>query len=283
MKVKFLSFFCIVLIAVIFLFFVTTKKNYINDDKSLLNNKINNTVKINLSGSEKVSPSHGVKANRLETGKMNDTLQESPVVKGYIDTSWYPKIVLIKNKKISYSFGNGNPSEVALSDEERLNLPDLVKKLPSNHTTYMTPEAELAMKGFLENPNLFMFLNKLQNVISYNIKDISLESIMYIDPETGRKEFKSEFISAIGEVFTYLRSPSNPDRWREYFAENDRVYLDGIESDFSKVIENYIIYERLSNSDIPSEIKEYPDIKNSTPPPGYKTDVPSDGIEDGKI
>lgn len=189
-----------------------------------------------------------------------------------IDASWQPRTLSINGKEVNYSFGDGNPPEVALSTEEQAMLPDVARKSPLFYTTYMTPEAEQAMRELLENPNFPQFLNKLKSEIlesnmHYNVKDISMESILYVDPETGKKEFKNDFRAAMGDVFSYLRSQADRNRWKKYYSENDLWKLDKIELDFTKTMERYIV---LARDDPNTPISYHLDTSNNIPPPGFK-------------
>ncbi len=218
---------------------------------------------------------------QIEKQKSNDLRQED--IDFNIDTSWNTRTLEINGKPISYIFGDGNPSDVALTPEEIAKLPEIVRTLPSNHTTYMKAEAEWAMKDFLEYQELPKLLKQCNKIVAISPQDLSMENILYVDKETGRKEFQKELISSIGDSFAALRSPSNPEKWKDCLNESELYKLDEIEGKFSKVIENYIIYENPVDVDKPIIREVVPEILNSTPPPGYDTSTDSDYINNGRI
>lgn len=215
--------------------------------------------------------------------KNNQLLQDD--VDFYIDTSWQERTLEINGKQISYIFGDGNPSDIALTTEEIAKIPDIVRTLPSNYTTYMKAEAEWAMKDFLEHQGLPKLLKQCNKTLSASVQpqDLSMENILYIDKETGRKEFKKELISNIGDGFTTLRSPSNPEKWKSCLDESEIYILNELEDKFSQVINNYIIYENSVDVDKPIIREVVPEVLNSTPPPGYDTNTDSDYINNGRI
>lgn len=139
------------------------------------------------------------------------------------NTLWPTKTQKINGKPVIYEFGKGNPPEVALTGEA---LKDHWRK---NGKGYMTPEAELALKAFLTNPSLPYFINKCYRQINWynrgeNVpewdrypQNLSIEHLIYIDPETGRKEFRYDEIMRMDVIFNYMDNPTE-------FDESKRIW-----------------------------------------------------------
>jgi len=127
------------------------------------------------------------------------------------NTLWETKTRQINGKTVTYVFGEGNPKEVALTGDA---LKDHWRK---NGKGYMTPEAEMALKAFLSNPSLPYFINKCFGQIDWHNKqaavyhmypqNLSIEYLLYIDPETGRKEFRYDEIQVIAGAFNGMDNP----------------------------------------------------------------------------
>lgn len=178
------------------------------------------------------------------------------MAKKIFDTSWKTKIRFINGKTVIYNFGDGNPIEVSLTKEELFNLAENVKKMPVLYLTYMTPEAEQSMKDFLESKEFSLFSRKLKN--KFPLKNISMESILYVDDETGRKEFNKDFIYTVNESISYGKNPLNNEQ-NNFQEKEDKTLIDNIYKSWNSVLENYFIEENTSEQNtqfIPTEIIE---------------------------
>ncbi len=160
------------------------------------------------------------------------------------DTTWTTKTRQINGKMVTYEFGKGNPSEVALTGEA---LKDHWKK---NAKGYMTPEAEIALKKFLSNPSLPYFINKCYKQLDWYHsnpqsaeysrypQNLSMEHLLYIDPETGRKEFNYDNIQVIAGTFNGMDNPLEFDEskrlWNQCLtkAEYNQHFLPLVEQFF---------------------------------------------------
>lgn len=188
---------------------------------------------------------------------------DSNIIKKRFDTSWKTKLRFINGKTVIYNFGDGNPIEVSLTKEELFNLSENVKKMPVLYLTYMTPEAEQSMKYFLESKEFSLFSKKIKE--NFPLKNITLESILYIDDETGRKEFNKDFIYAVNESISYSRNPLKNEQ-NNFQKEDDKILIDNIYKSWSSVLENYFIEENNLEKNtqlIPTEIIE------SSPPMSF--------------
>lgn len=197
------------------------------------------------------------------------------------DSSWETKTIYDKDgNPITYVFGEGNPKEVALSEEELKKLPQKVLDDRVAFLTYMTPEAEKAMKELLDNPDLPYVIEKCYKELNWNGKDqfrgkfphnFSMEYIMYIDPKTGRKEFRQEFMAGIGNLFS-MNNHLHDNR-SKCLHESEYHILDDIKSKFF-VNQNYIVREPdVVNEQIERIPNPEPDLG---PPPGFNPSTPDD-------
>jgi hypothetical protein len=166
-------------------------------------------------------------------------------------SEWQSREFDFKGKKVFYEFGKGNPPEVALSEKE---LEEFRKKVGgySEKSGYMTPEAEMAMKRFLDNPNLPDFINKAYKGIGWYKQanrptyphNLDMENLMYIDQNTGLKRFRYNDLVAINEGFVALNNPVVDDAnqpWRKYLTTDEKVYiLDVLQNQFSEAMSEYI-------------------------------------------
>lgn len=198
----------------------------------------------------------------------------------YTDSSWETKTIYGKDgNPITYVFGEGNPKEVALSDEEFKKLPEKVLEERVAFLTYMTPEAENAMKEFLDNPDLPYVIEKCYKELNWYGTDnfrpkfphnFSMEYIMYIDPITKRKEFRQDFINGIGNLFS-MNTHLYDNRSNCLDASEYHIIEDIKNKTF--INQNYIVREPEGNEQIERIQNPEPDLN---PPPGYNTSTPED-------
>jgi hypothetical protein len=140
-------------------------------------------------------------------------------------TEWRTRYFSINGKSVKYVFGEGNPREVALSGKA------LEGHWRTNSRGYMTPEAEEAIKIFLGNPSLPYFLEKCYKQLDWyhekpNLSEeskfphnLDMEDMLYIDPETGRKEFDYNKIRILDAVFNYLDFKLEPDEAKRQWVQ----------------------------------------------------------------
>lgn len=159
-----------------------------------------------------------------------------PIV--YPNIEWADRTIIINGKAISYTFGNGNPKEVAISEANLV-------KLRKAHlvTNYMHPEAEQSVKTVLSDPFFTFLVEKYYEymfendpTVDISEDDWSMEHILYIDSNTGRKEFNDESIQNISNVFTTLYSPVAPSEaeqpWRKYMTEAEFKHMQDLQKAF---------------------------------------------------
>lgn len=173
---------------------------------------------------------------------------------GSPDTEWQWREFDFKGKKILYEFGKGNPPEVALSNEE---LEKFRKETGgySEKSGYVTPEAEMAMKRFLDNPSLPDFVNKCYKELGWYAQsnsqtyphNLDMEYLMYVDPNTGLKRFRYNETVAIEKGFLALSNPLADEAdqpWRGCLTSEEKTYmLDVLQNQFSDAMSEYIHLE----------------------------------------
>ncbi len=196
------------------------------------------------------------------------------------NTLWETKTRQINGKTVTYVFGEGNPKEVALSADEIAKLPDLAR---TQEVFYMTPAAELGMKKFLDSSDLMVLLKKCHKQLAWSDPypgegytfphDLSMETIMYIDPITGQKRFNANSISNISASLGYL---SRENHWKQCITDQDRYSLAHSLENWEKVISNYVIYETPLNPNEPIIRVPGPDT-DSPRPSWYNSGTPHDG------
>lgn len=119
------------------------------------------------------------------------------------NTEWKSRTI----NGITYVFGEGNPAEVA---KKREDLRDF--------EYYVNPETEIALKKLLEDDNLTFVMQKCGDIIDWNNEQVKsdwekfpdnldMETMLIIDPETGRKEVNQIYINVIEPLFSFLQSP----------------------------------------------------------------------------
>ena len=181
---------------------------------------------------------------------------------------------------ITYVFGEGNPKEVGLNASEIAKLTDLAR---TQEVFYMTPEAEFGMKTFLDSSDLTTLLEKCHEQLAWSIPypgegytfphDLSMETMMYIDPKTGQKRFNSTNISNISAS---LGSLSRDNNWKQCMTNQDRYILTSSLEKWGKVISNYAFYE--TPLDPLEPIIRVPGPETNSPRPSwYNSGTPHDG------
>lgn len=123
------------------------------------------------------------------------------------DTSWPERKIKFKGKIITYKFGEGNPYEVALKPEDYNGSKGV-------YEDYVTPEAEKNLYEFLSNPLLKKVIDKCESTMGRDAvdlsvplirnfgavlddKEISMEKMLKIDKETGRKYIDNDRVIAL--------------------------------------------------------------------------------------
>lgn len=138
------------------------------------------------------------------------------------DPPWSARTLIWSDQTITYEFGKGNPPEVALTGAE------LEAYRHGSNRGYMIPEAEMAMQSFLSSKGFQILATACRSRIEwYNSPDypqyhfslgLTMESMMYIDPSTGRKEFDPEKYQGISTFWYIIDNPLEDDdkqMWRE--------------------------------------------------------------------
>lgn len=135
---------------------------------------------------------------------------------------------------IRYEFAKGNPQQVALSPEEIKNLRE--EKLQG----YVEPEVEIALKDFLEDPRLPIVIEKCQDFLDVSNKqekpewamfpqDFTLNAMLIIDAETGRKEINPILFSVINPQLSLAIGPdkdSSQNPWRQCLGTEYQDVID---------------------------------------------------------
>lgn len=137
-------------------------------------------------------------------------------------TDWSDKTMDFNGTKLSYKFGEGNPSEVALLPEQYL------PRNGKEGMPYVTAKAEYQLKAFLSDKNLPELLNKCVNYLNDNMitqnpdipanqmvsvldnKDVDIENYLIIDKETGRKMINPESDYRMNDFLNTLNNPLSP-------------------------------------------------------------------------
>lgn len=185
------------------------------------NNSLNPSVNVDPQPLENVS--EGLNENRQEenTGLGNSQSVENvlPTQEFKPKTDWADKTIDFNGTELSYKFGEGNPSEVALSSEQYL------PKGEKDGVAYVTPKAEYQLKEFLSDENLPELLNKCINYLNKQMiaknpgvsadqmvsildnKDVDIENYLIIDKETGRKMINPESDYRMNDFLNVLNNP----------------------------------------------------------------------------
>lgn len=196
-----------------------------------------------------LSASTNEQSHVLQTAKEGNLPKKEVTIFRTPDTSWRNRTIVHDGKSLVYEFGKGNPSEVALVDNDL----GAYQQDPSNRG-YMTPEAEIAMKQFLENPELTSFVQKCQSLIAAHSpkqtlgvvfpQSLDMEYVMYVDPKTGRKEFRdAEVLQAIEAVWWSINNPMadlNDRAWHQCLAPHDFDQVEDAMSMFFKALGYYL-------------------------------------------
>lgn len=165
------------------------------------------TGQINQNNNGKLPPllSHadGLSAERLDSSMLYPATTTK--------ASWATRTLPFGSKMVTYELGKGNPLEVALTGAE------LEEYRHQSNRGYMTPEAEVAMSEFLSSEGFDILTTQCRKRIEwYNSPenpqyhfplDLTMESMMYIDPKTGRKEFDAEKYQGISTFWYTLDNP----------------------------------------------------------------------------
>ncbi|WP_201606732.1 hypothetical protein [Psychrobacter okhotskensis] len=134
-------------------------------------------------------------------------------------TDWSDKTMDFNGTQLSYKFGEGNPSEVALLPEHYL------PRKGSEGMPYLTAKTEYLLKAFLSDKNLPQLLNKCVNYLNDNMaaqnpdipvnqmvsvldnKDVDIENYLIIDKETGRKMINPKSDYRMNDFLNTLNNP----------------------------------------------------------------------------
>lgn len=112
------------------------------------------------------------------------------------NTQWTQRVMVVNGQSLTYAFGVGNPTPVALPTQEYLATADKPGK------TYVTAETEGNLKQFLADDFLPIFLKNCAADISrfddegdaelpnINASSIDINNILQVDESTGRKEIR---------------------------------------------------------------------------------------------
>lgn len=135
------------------------------------------------------------------------------------NTNWSDKILNFHGKELTYRFGEGNPTEVALLPEQYL------PKHGQEGTPYVTAQVEYQLKAFLSDKNLPELLNKCVNYLNDKMasqnpevpasqiasvlenKEVDIENYLIIDPKSGRKMLNPESDSRMNDFLNTLNNP----------------------------------------------------------------------------
>lgn len=165
-------------------------------------------------------------------------------------TSWEDRTLIINGVATTYKFGEGNPSNVTLSGKD---LEDFWK---NNGNGYITPESEKSMKTFLENPDLPYFLERCYKQIDWYSDqrefyqewekfptNLDMNDIMYVDENTGRKEFKTNTMLSLNQTFSNLDQLELDEKdrgWAKCLSNNEYIqkFLP-LREQFNQVAKNY--------------------------------------------
>lgn len=169
--------------------------------------------------SESTSIDTNIKNANIEGTKSQPINRSFPRKEFQPKTDWSDKTMDFNGTELSYKFGEGNPSEVALLPEQYL------PKNEKDGMPYVTAKAEYQLKEFLSDKNLPELLNKCVNYLNNNMvaqnpgvpinqmasvldnKDVDIENYLIIDEETGRKMINTESDYRMNDFFNTLNNP----------------------------------------------------------------------------
>lgn len=168
-------------------------------------------------------------------------------------TDWSDKTMDFNGSQLSYKFGEGNPSEVALLPEQYL------PRNGKQGMPYVTAKAEYQLKAFLSDKNLPELLDKCVNYLNDNMaaqnpdipvnqmvsvldnKDVDIENYLIIDKETGRKMINPESDYRMNDFLNTLNNPlSGSPIAIECFGLNRMQDFDELERKFHALGREYI-------------------------------------------
>jgi hypothetical protein len=133
---------------------------------------------------------------------------------------WATRAIVIKGRNVTYTFGEGQPREVAIPREFLTAYMQTIASTGQAPYGYVTGNAESALKLFLDNPSLPYFIEKCYQAIDwYGTSEsspqdwqkyprrLAIDNLMYVDEVTGLKEFDHLALSTMLTKFNSLDNP----------------------------------------------------------------------------
>lgn len=145
---------------------------------------------------------------------------------------------------VTYVFGEGNPKEVAIPKE---GMNDYWK---NGGKAYMNPVAEKIMQSIIEDESKNLIFEQCVSVLDAGNYDknigwrpfeteLHMADILYIDSETGRKEFDLKNIAWIRDMINQLQNPIDNNGteflWQKCLSE--RQFYDSFSPLMRKLLE----------------------------------------------
>ncbi len=152
--------------------------------------------------------------NPFLSGKVDCRNAEKPKFKKP-NTQWKTRTI----NGITYVFGEGNPTEVALTGSMNEYLRTVNPNTGNAPYGYINPQTELALKEFVSDEKLPYVLEKCSDYFdpwNKNQKpewnrfppNLDLDTLLIVDPETGKKEINPALINVIYPLFSVVDGPT---------------------------------------------------------------------------
>ena len=234
----------IVTIIVVAIFaFIYWLKPEDNLNANIQNNSNNSSVKqinqnINSPNSSSIQPVNQLSVAPISTANGQKEFQMP-------NTNWQDRELLINGKKIKYTFGTGNPPEVALNPGEYTG--------DGKWKNYVTPATEKYLKEFLSDKSLKNFIDRCDKKLGLaedksipgfsivNGNDWDINKLLLIDPKTGRKELDEEKTDAISQLlYTVSNKLSGNSAISSCMNDMEIQNFENLRKTFDKATESYI-------------------------------------------
>ncbi len=201
--------------------------------------------------------------NPFLSGKVDCRNAENPKFKKP-NTEWKTRTI----NGISYVFGEGNPKEVALTGSMDEYLRTINPNTGNAPYGYMNPQTEIALKEFVSDEKLTYVLEKCSDYFdpwNKNQKpewnrfppNLDLDTLLIVDPETGKKEINPVVINVIYPLFSVVDGPTADNNLLYSCLGNEYSYARELMGKLSTTFRYYTKGEILHTHSISGSITEY--------------------------
>jgi|GEM_PF-4611837 len=170
------------------------------------------------------------------------------------DMSWKSRIVSVNGIERTYVFGAGNPTDLRIGKEDLASYfakPDASGHLPYG---YVSDQTEQALADFLGDPMLKRFVEACERFLPIGDANnifgkpfptvLAMDGLLYIDPNSGRKELDFSTLDMVAQYFQVLDNPLLADGelqgWRECLQPDEYDNFEKLQGRLSDVFRNYL-------------------------------------------